>query len=533
MTDIAALVSDNLQLWTSAIDRKPGAGRGGSYKVSLYGIERLRALILDLAASGKLVDGVNIEAARLGGHVELVMGQAPPGNACNTTGDGTIFVKAGEFGDLYPEVREWTTKPLKLAKTGDVLICVVGATIGKLNLAIDCAIGRSVAAIRPQETLDSTYLYYSLMPYTLRLRTDARGSAQGVIGKADLNAVAIRVPSLAEQRLIVAKIEQLMALCDTLEEQSSSAVAAHQTLVETLLATLVYSSDEVDFSKAWSRLESHFDSLFISEASIDALKHAILDLAVRGKLVEQDSRDSAASELLQKVAKQREAMVSAGLAKRKKEAKATRHPYDVPASWQWSKLGEVTQLVTKGSSPKWQGISYVEPEDGLLFITSENVGNFKLRKLDELKYVESRFAEVEPRSLLKKGDILINLVGASIGRSAIYDLDVKANINQAVALVRLVDPSLGPDIEFLLMFLNSERGINQMLGSRVFTAQPNISLANVTDFLIPVPPLEEQRRIVAKVDELMVLCNALKIQIADAANTQRQLADAIVEKAAA
>ena len=85
----------------------------------------------------------------LGEVTETVMGQAPPGKECNKDGVGTIFVKAGEFGPRFPIEKEWTTKPLKFSKSGDVLICVVGATAGKINLGIDCAIGRSVAAIRP------------------------------------------------------------------------------------------------------------------------------------------------------------------------------------------------------------------------------------------------------------------------------------------------------------------------------------------------------------------------------------------------
>jgi type I restriction enzyme S subunit len=96
----------------------------------------------------------------LGDVAEFIMGQAPPGAECNFDGQGTIFVKAGEFRERFPVVREWTTRPLKLARSGDVLVCVVGATAGKVNLAIDCAIGRSVAAVRPDPSkLDSSYLY--------------------------------------------------------------------------------------------------------------------------------------------------------------------------------------------------------------------------------------------------------------------------------------------------------------------------------------------------------------------------------------
>ena len=111
----------------------------------------------------RLIIPVGWTIARLGELVQIVMGQAPPGKDCNTDGIGTVFVKAGEFGPQYPLTREWTTKPLKLARRGDVLICVVGATCGKLNLAIEAAIGRSVAAFRPGSGLITRFLWYQLM----------------------------------------------------------------------------------------------------------------------------------------------------------------------------------------------------------------------------------------------------------------------------------------------------------------------------------------------------------------------------------
>ena len=101
-------------------------------------------------------------SVELGDVIEMVMGQAPPGDACNNDGVGKVFVKAGEFQSRFPLVREWTTKPLKHGKPGDTLVCVVGATAGKVNLAnLECAIGRSVAAVRAlPEKLDPLYLFH-------------------------------------------------------------------------------------------------------------------------------------------------------------------------------------------------------------------------------------------------------------------------------------------------------------------------------------------------------------------------------------
>jgi type I restriction enzyme S subunit len=137
------------------------------------------------------------------------MGQAPPSSACNFDGRGTPFVKAGEFGTSRPIIREWTTNPLKLARRTDVLLCVVGATCGKLNLGEECAIGRSVAAIRPETArLDQFYLHYFLMTLVDRLRAGSVGAAQTVISKEMIQSVPFPWCELTEQRRIVAILDE-------------------------------------------------------------------------------------------------------------------------------------------------------------------------------------------------------------------------------------------------------------------------------------------------------------------------------------
>ena len=153
----------------------------------------------------------NWARANLSNLADFVMGQAPPGSASNFEGDGTPFVKAGEFGIDRPVIREWTTKPLKMATADDVLICVVGATSGKLNLGADCAIGRSVAAIRPVNGLEQLYLYNFLKTKVEELRRGSTGTAQGVISKQMLSEINVPFAPHAEQRRIVAKVDGLTA----------------------------------------------------------------------------------------------------------------------------------------------------------------------------------------------------------------------------------------------------------------------------------------------------------------------------------
>ena len=178
---------------------------------------------------------VNWQPVALGELIEIVMGQAPPGSECNKDGRGTIFVKAGEFAAQRPVVREWTTQPLKLAEHGDVFICVVGATSGKINLGIDCAIGRSVAALRPTAALDQKYLYYFLTTKVLSLRGDSTGSAQGVISKDDLSQIEIPTAPINEQRRIVAKIEELFSELDKGIENLKTARAQLKVYRQALL----------------------------------------------------------------------------------------------------------------------------------------------------------------------------------------------------------------------------------------------------------------------------------------------------------
>ena len=167
----------------------------------------------------------------LGELSEMVMGQAPPGGDCNKEGSGTPFVKAGEFGERRPIIREWTTNPLKLGRSSDVFVCVVGATCGKLNLGVDCAIGRSVAAIRPDPSvLNQGYLYAFLQGWTHRLRSGSQGSAQGVITREMLGRIPIPVPPLREQERIVRLLDE----ADELRKLRAQADERAATLIPAL-----------------------------------------------------------------------------------------------------------------------------------------------------------------------------------------------------------------------------------------------------------------------------------------------------------
>lgn len=178
----------------------------------------------------------------LNDYVEVVMGQAPPGDECNKNGDGTVFVKAGEFQARTPVAREWTTKPLKMAQPNDSLVCVVGATAGKVNLAsFDCAIGRSVAAVRPKHNkIDPLFLYQFLQTRVEQLRDRSQGAAQGVITREMLLGLSLAVPPLTEQRRIAAILDQ----AETLRTQRRTALALLDSLTQSLFLDMFGDDDK-------------------------------------------------------------------------------------------------------------------------------------------------------------------------------------------------------------------------------------------------------------------------------------------------
>ena len=180
--------------------------------------------------------------------------------------------------------------------------------------------------------------------------------------------------------------------------------------------------------------------------------------------------------------------------------------------FEYEKLENYSVLITKGASPKWQGVNY--QNDGTLFVTSENVRDGFV-DISKPKYLDHKINENLPRSDLKRDDILINIVGASIGRAAKYNYDYLANINQAVALVR----TKNINNIFLLTYLNSDEAIRIYDDMKKGGARENLSLKNIADLKIPKAPIEEQN----KFAEFVKLVDKQKVKIQKSLEEMQQL----------
>lgn len=478
-------------------------------------IARLRRFVLDLAVRGKITDysPVPTEIAKLGDLATFIMGQAPPGNATNTTREGTVFVKVGEFGPLFPDEVVWTTQPLKFAQVGDVLICVVGATIGKLNLAIDCAIGRSVAAIRPREQLEQRYLYYSLMPFTLRLREGARGTAQGVISRPDLAEIQLWCPPLAEQHRIVAKVDELMALCDQLETAQAEREMGGDKLTLSTLAKLNEPHPETFADDARFALE-HLEPLTKRTDQIKQLRKTILNLAVRGKLVEQDPSDEPASELLKRIAAEKARLVTAGEIKASKLNESSRSATSaLPLGWVKAPLDAIAACLDFRRKP---------------INGTERDKRIEGKALDELF---PYFGATQQQGWIDDflfDDELVLLGEDGIPffdplRAKAYLISGKTWVNNHAHVFKGILISN----KFLVHALN----VFDYTGRVVGATRAKLNQAQAIDIPIDLPPLAEQHRIVAKVDELMALCDQLEASLVEGEQTRSKLLEAVLHEA--
>ena len=185
----------------------------------------------------------------------------------------------------------------------------------------------------------------------------------------------------------------------------------------------------------------------------------------------------------------------------------------------YKKLSDYSILITKGASPKWQGINY--KRKGTLFITSENVREGYI-DISKPKYLENKINEILPRSILRKEDILINIVGASIGRAAKYNYEYLANINQAVALVR----TKNINNIFLLTYLNSEQAIKMYNDMKKGGARENLSLKNISDLKIPKATLALQNQF----SEIVKQIDKQKFEIEKSLKETQELYDSLMEK---
>jgi type I restriction enzyme S subunit len=315
-------------------------------------------------------------------------------------------------------------------------------------------------------------------------------------GKA-LASIPIPIPTLAEQKRIVAKVDELMALCDRMEAQQQQWQARHTDLARASLSR---------FAKAPT--PANLDFLFHHAYDITPadLRKSILTLAVQGKLVPQDPDEKPATQAFPEL---------------KPLRIETSENVAVPHGWELFRYRSLTSLVTSGS----RGWKEYYAKSGAIFVRTQNIKTDKL-VLDDIAFVDLPKSAEGMRAQVLKDDILITITGANVTKAArVVEQIPEAYVSQHIALTRPRQREMSEWLHLCFISHGAARGVLEKLA---YGDKPGLNLNNIRDLELPIPPLAEQRRIVAKVDQLMALVDQLEAQLAVAQTTAREILDAVV-----
>lgn len=424
-----------------------------------------------------------------------------------------------------------------MLSNGDILIARTGGTIGKSYLVESlsiCAVFASyLIRIIPSFQLLPKYLKLFLESelYWKQLYVKSMGTGQPNVNATSLKSLIVPLPPLEEQKRIVTKVDQLMTLCDRLEEHQQKRRRERILLNNAALDQLLAAHEPEDFSKHWQRICNNFDLLYSTPESISKLRQTILQLAVQGKLVPQDSNDEPASVLLEKIKFEKEQLVKEGkIGKFKKlpPVNVDEIPYQLPKTWQLTRLAQIISLMDAGWSPACKNHP---TKDEITW------GVLKTTAVQELEYKQEEHKELPedlyPRSEyeVKPGDILITRAGPKnrVGICCLVkNTRSRLMISDKIIRFHLIDRYILPD--FIALSLNSGFSQNfiETQKSGMAASQMNISQDKLKMTPISIPPLNEQKRIVAKVNQLMVLCDELEAKLIQTVTNSEKLMDTAI-----
>ncbi|WP_455816635.1 restriction endonuclease subunit S [Pseudomonas cerasi] len=583
------LITDHIDIWSSALQTRSTAGRGSNGKINLYGIKKLRELILELAVRGKLVPqdpndepasellkynekrkqelakngsmktaaNCNVNVAdyyletpknwswiRLGNLASFIdyRGKTPKKTESGIRLITAKNIKQG-FIDLNPEefiaeqdYQSWMTRGFP--KNGDVLF-TTEAPLGNaaiIDLNDKFALAQRSICFQWHIPEISPFMLIQILakPFQSQLNDQSTGMTATGIKAAKLKEIPVILPPMHEQKKVVARVKELMSLCDQLEQQSLTSLEAHQQLVETLLATLIDSQHAEELTENWARISQHFDTLFTTEASIAALKQTILQLAVMGKLVPQDPNDEPASELLKRIEQEKAQLVKEGKIKKQKPLPPVsdeEKPFALPVGWEWCRLNEIISNIDAGWSPA------CSPDSS----SNENVwGVLKTTAVQRMEYREQENKTLpenkipRPQYEVKKGDVLVTRAGPKnrVGVSCVVEKTrPKLMISDKIIRFHLVSEYISAKYISLCLNCGVTSQYLEMSKSGMAESQMNISQDNLRSAPIALPPSETQLKVIKVIEDFFLLCDYLQSSLQSAQQTQLHMADALTDAA--
>ena len=406
---------------------------------------------------------------------------------------------------------------------GDILYIKDGATTGVVTLNdLDepFSMLSSVALLKlPPWLFNRLIVQFLKSPFFYdQMRGFMKGGAITRVTLKRMAPALIPLPPLAEQHRIVAKVDELMTLCDRLEAARMEREATRNRMATASLARLnTPDPDPAIFQNHAAFALNNLTPLTTRPDQIKAFRQTILDLAVRGKLVPQDPNDEPASELLKRIAKDFSRQVAEGKLNKPKSVKplsAKEGLFSLPRGWAVARFNQVAAIQSNLVDPKrYSALPHIAPD---------NIESWTARLLSYVSVGEA--GVYSGKHLFSAGAILYSKIRPNLAKVAKVNFDglCSADMYPIHALI---------DRDFLVKFMITKDFVAQAVKEDNRVAMPKINQSALSDIVVPVPPLAEQHRIVAKVDELMTLCDQLEMSLATGNATSRHLLDALLHEA--
>ncbi len=479
--------------------------------------------------------------ARLAALGTWAIGSGFPNAEQGLSGQEILFAKVSDMNLMGNEKKilqtnnsiSWETAArirINVHPAGTVIFPKIGGAIAtnkRRMLVKPTAIDNNCLGITPHSGCSTSYLY--LLLTSIDFTKYQAGTSVPALSQGALGDIVIALPPLAEQSRIVAKVEELMALCDRLEAEQSHAARVQGHWVDAALDQLAASADADEFRHHWQHLSAHFDTLFTTPESIDRLDATLLQLAVRGKLVPQDPNDEPASELLKQIRAEKDRLIKEGKIKRDKALPPINDdekPYALPHGWEWGRFSDVILASDAGWSPSCESVPRAGSQWGVLKVSAVTWGEFRPHENKALPdHLDPR-----PECEVKAGDFLLSRANTEdlVARSVVA-LNPPERLMLSDKLIRLRLSNLVD--KALFCFINNatdSRAHYIANASGTSSSMKNVSREVILSLPVPIPPAQEQSRIVAQVEKLLALTASLKARLTAAQTKQAHLAEALI-----
>lgn len=371
----------------------------------------------------------------------------------------------------FSKVKEMTFTDKELerctVKKGDLLVCE-GGDCGRSaiwNFDEEVCIQNHVHRLRPYMTVDINYFYYLFYLYKFTGRLRGRGVAiQGLSNRA-IHQIICPLPCLEEQHRIVAKIEELLPLIDK-------------------------------YNSSWTKLEK------LNIEFPEKMKKSILQYAIQGKLVEQKLEEGTAEELCKKIQEEKNKLIQEGKIKKQKELaeiKEDEIPFDIPDTWKWVRLRNLTEKIGDGL----HGTPEFSENGKYYFINGNNLSKGKIIYKAETKKVKE--SEYNKYKIDMNSNTILLSINGTLGNIAYFNKE-QIVLGKSACYISLLH---GIYRKYIRYFLASDFFMKYATKTATQTTIKNVSLKSIREIPIPLPPYDEQKRIVAKIEKCLLCCESL------------------------